>query len=35
MGEVGDLNFEEVVGKWVLEGGIKVIDRLTGSTMTS
>jgi hypothetical protein len=34
MGEVGDLNFGQVVGKWVLEGGIKVIDRLIESTMT-
>jgi hypothetical protein len=32
MGGVGDLYFREVLWDWVLEGGIKTIDRLTIST---
>jgi hypothetical protein len=33
MGGVGDFYFREVDWKWVLEGGIKMIDRSTRSTM--
>ena len=29
MGGIGDLDFRKVVWDWVLEGGIKTIDRLT------
>jgi hypothetical protein len=35
MDGVRDLYFREIVWDWVLEGGIKTIDRWTTSTMNS